>query len=57
MACMSHDCGKCGHMWFNNSSAWSCPKCGSSDVGSFYDEADMECIEVDADDEDWGEEE
>lgn len=56
MACMSHECGVCGHMWFNNSSAWSCEECGSGRVSSFYDEADMERIEVDANDEDWEEE-
>tara|TARA_R110000824_G_scaffold18676_1_gene73558 strand:- start:2986 stop:3123 length:138 start_codon:yes stop_codon:yes gene_type:complete len=43
-------------MWFNNSSAWSCEECGSGRVSSFYDEADMERIEVDANDEDWEEE-
>ena len=51
MACMSHECGVCGHMWFNNSSAWSCEKCGSGRVSSFYDEEGMEYMELESDSE------
>lgn len=55
MACMSHECGKCGHMWFNNSSAWSCPECGSGRVSSSYDEEGMEYMEWDTDETEEGE--
>lgn len=49
MACMSHECGDCGHMWFNNASAWSCEECGSGRVSSFYDEQDMEYMDLESD--------
>lgn len=38
MACMTHDCYDCNHMWFNNSSAFSCPKCKSDNITSAYDD-------------------
>ena len=57
MACMSHDCGVCGHMWFNNASAWSCEKCGSGRVSSSYDEEGMEYMEWETDETQEGEEE
>jgi predicted nucleic acid-binding Zn-ribbon protein len=38
MACMTHDCGNCGHMEFNNRSMLVCPKCGSYEVLSHYDD-------------------
>lgn len=39
MACMEHWCGACGHTEFNNRpGAGSCPKCGSRDVVSTFDE-------------------
>jgi len=56
MACMTHDCGVCGHMWFNNSSAWSCEKCGSGRVSSFYDEEGMEYMEWESDSDEESEE-
>ena len=39
MACMEHNCGTCGEMWFNNNHGGACPKCGSHDISSFFDEA------------------
>jgi predicted nucleic acid-binding Zn-ribbon protein len=39
MSCMTHDCRTCGHEWFNNSRAGGlCPKCGSDEVYSTFDE-------------------
>lgn len=38
MACMTHDCYDCNYMWFNNSSAFSCPKCKSDNITSAYDD-------------------
>jgi predicted nucleic acid-binding Zn-ribbon protein len=40
MACMEHLCGKCGHMEFNNQTRILCPKCGSDDVISHWDDQD-----------------
>ncbi len=39
MACMEHVCEDCGAAWFDNKASGGCPKCGSLDVGSFFDEA------------------
>jgi hypothetical protein len=38
MACMSHDCRICKAMWFDNQPSGECPKCGSYEVSSFFDE-------------------
>ena len=39
MACMEHSCRDCTEMWFDNQSSGVCPKCGSYEVASFFDEA------------------
>ena len=38
MACMAHDCRVCGMGWFDNQSGGPCPRCGSLDVTSDFDE-------------------
>jgi len=38
MACMTHECNECGAMWHDNKTHSKCPKCGSDDVYSEYDE-------------------
>lgn len=38
MACMDHDCRKCGHGWMDNVAYPPCPKCGSLNVSSHFDE-------------------
>jgi len=40
MACMEHACRNCGHMWFDNSMDRECPKCGSNESVSHFDERD-----------------
>jgi hypothetical protein len=37
MACLEHLCLLCRHVWFSNRTE-SCPKCGSSDVDTWFDE-------------------
>lgn len=37
MACMTHDC-RCGYMEFSNNILLVCPKCGSTDIVSHYDD-------------------
>jgi len=39
MACMEHECEDCKKMWFDNKASGACPKCGSWEVKSFFDEA------------------
>jgi len=39
MACMEHECEDCKEMWFDNKASGACPKCGSWEVKSFFDEA------------------
>ena len=48
MACMEHNCGTCGEMWFNNDHGRACPKCGSQDISSFFDEASEPYTEIEA---------
>jgi predicted nucleic acid-binding Zn-ribbon protein len=51
---MTWDCGKCGALWHNNDTrSGVCPKCGSDDITSEYDEIEYEC---DYDDDDTEEE-
>jgi rubrerythrin len=38
MACMEHNCSVCKEMWFDNQPSGTCPKCGSYEVSSFFDE-------------------
>jgi len=38
MACLEHECNKCGETWFDNDSNSVCPKCGSADNRIFFDE-------------------
>lgn len=38
MACMTHECIRCGHLWFNNQKALLCPECGSDEIRSTFDE-------------------
>jgi len=41
MACMEHVCLGCGRGEFNNKSGpaeWPCPKCGSEEYSSHFDE-------------------
>ena len=38
MACMEHECNDCKYMWFDNSTDSKCPKCGSINTDSTYDE-------------------
>lgn len=41
MACMDHICLGCGRAEMNNKSGpdeWPCPKCGSEEYRSFFDE-------------------
>jgi len=38
MACMEHVCADCDHMWHNNQSGGSCPKCGSLNIVRTFDE-------------------
>lgn len=38
MACMTHDCLRCGHGDCNNVSRQWCPKCGELMVSSFDEE-------------------
>jgi|694.fasta_scaffold108912_6 hypothetical protein len=40
MACMEHTCNDCGKMVFNNNNLFVCPKCGSQNIASYYDEQD-----------------
>jgi predicted nucleic acid-binding Zn-ribbon protein len=42
MACMEHYCGACGHTVFNNlgGAGGPCPKCGSEEFISTWDEQD-----------------
>lgn len=39
MACMEHECSSCGTVWFDNGPG-VCPKCGSQDIVSHFDEMD-----------------
>jgi predicted nucleic acid-binding Zn-ribbon protein len=36
---MEHECEDCKEMWFDNKASGACPKCGSWEVKSFFDEA------------------
>lgn len=38
MACMEHRCFLCNHLWFDNSTAHECPKCGCDNVSNWFDE-------------------
>lgn len=38
MASTEHVCCRCGHAVFSNASPSDCPKCGSSEITSFFDE-------------------
>lgn len=55
MACMEHWCRKCNHMEFNNGNMFVCPKCGSTDISSTWDEQHDYDYD-DYDDEDYEEE-
>lgn len=48
MACLEHICAVCKEVWFNNDQGTQCPKCGSTNYTTFYDE----WLEYDDDDED-----
>ena len=37
---MEHECSPCGTAWFDNKYSGTCPKCGSYDVASHFDEID-----------------
>ena len=39
MACIEHHCTTCGAGWYDNQSAGRCPRCGSYEVASSFDEA------------------
>ena len=39
MACMEHVCNDCNKTWFDNKPRGDCTKCGSVDVGHYFDEA------------------
>jgi predicted nucleic acid-binding Zn-ribbon protein len=38
MACMTHLCIRCDNEWMNNKNSGICPKCGSWQVNSQFDE-------------------
>jgi len=38
MACMTHICGDCGNMWFDNQFANTCPDCQEHNVSNLFDE-------------------
>ena len=38
MACLTHECCRCGHAVFSNEPPDDCPKCGLSEITSFFDE-------------------
>lgn len=42
MSCMTHDCGNCGNIEFNNGFMVVCPKCGSKEIYSHYDDDDRD---------------
>lgn len=37
MACMEHECRRCGRVWFDNKPSPAC-SCGSTDVSHYFDE-------------------
>lgn len=42
MACIAHKCRECRTMWEDNRRGGECPKCGSTDVTSHFDEYEPE---------------
>jgi ABC-type ATPase with predicted acetyltransferase domain len=54
MACLTWECDKCGAMWHNNDTrSGVCPKCGSDDIYSEYDEVDCDYDDDCDEEEDW----
>jgi predicted nucleic acid-binding Zn-ribbon protein len=49
---MEHECETCGTAWFDNKYGGTCPKCGSWEVASFFDE---DSGSYDSDEPDWEE--
>lgn len=51
MACMTHDCLDCGNIVCNNQTTMSyCPKCGSDNTASHWDDQDLHDYDDDRDD-------
>ena len=44
MACLTHSCFDCGHVWFDNNPSHRCPMCGSFSTSQLFDEI---CDDVD----------
>lgn len=52
MACMTHDCLDCGNIVCNNQTTMSsCPKCGSDNTASHWDDQDLNDYDDDRDEE------
>ena len=47
MACMTHSCLQCDHVWFNNQARDHCPKCDSLHVAHHWDEQEYDIEEED----------
>jgi predicted nucleic acid-binding Zn-ribbon protein len=51
VACMEHDCAECGATWHDNQRHPACPKCGSTNVSSHFDEYPEREMDYDREDE------
>ena len=47
MACMAHSCRDCKYEWFDNSTHFVCPACGSTNTTRVFDEPGEDDYEED----------